>query len=194
MSLSVIVPTIGRPSLKDTLGSIAPQLVADDEVLVVSDGDQPDAGDIVAHFDDRFIFMEAPGPSGDWGATPRNHALDRAKGSHLIFMDDDDVFLPTAFKAFRRAIRYAPEKPHLFKMYLETRTIWDKPIVEMGNVSTQTFLIPNLPKKVGRWTSRYEGDFDFLLETLSYYPEGEKSVVWKDEFVAALKSHKMGVF
>jgi glycosyltransferase involved in cell wall biosynthesis len=194
MSLSVIVPTIGRPSLRDALVSMALQLVGEDEVLVVADGSRPEAARIVSSFDWRFKFMEAPGPSSDWGNTPRNYGIERAKGSHLVFMDDDDVYLPKAFEAFRRAIAETPDRPHIFKMIHHERIIWQEPVLKRTNVSTQMFLIPNLPGRVGRWNKEYDGDFDFLYRTLLMYLDGPKVVVWQEDVVALLTAHRKGVF
>lgn len=194
MSLSIIVPTIGRPTLHNTLVTIRLQLAEEDEVLVVGDGKQPEAKEIVSQFGGRMTYMESPGPARDWGATPRNYGIERAQGTHFVFMDDDDVFLPNAFDAFRMAIEENPDKPQLFKMYREGKVLWEEPVVKVGNVSTQMYLIPNVPGKVGRWTREYEGDFHFLKETLSYYPEGHEAIVWMNKIVASLTTHKKGVF
>lgn len=194
MNLSIIVPTIGRPSLYTTLLSILPQLDSDDHVLVVGDGSLPQANAITSSFPPQFRYMESAGPANDWGATPRNFALDRATGTHLAFMDDDDVFLPGAFHEFRKAAAEDPMRPHIFRMIREEHTIWTDPVVRGANVSTQMFLIPNILGKVGRWTTEYDGDFKFLIQTLKYYRDGAKAVVWKKEIVARLLAHRKGLF
>lgn len=194
MSLSIIVPTMGRPSLLDTLISIESQLGNEDEVLIITDGTTPQAGMITSLFDKRFKLMESSGPALDWGATPRNYGIDHAHGSHLAFMDDDDVYLPGAFDAFRRAIVTAPDQPHIFRMYREGCILWQFQVVRGANVSTQMYLIPNLPGRVGRWTTCYDGDWYFLLDTLRSYPEGEASIVWHEEIIAELTLHRRGEF
>jgi len=160
--LSVIVPTTGRSTLARTLASITPQLKPDDELIV------------------------KPDDSGDWAATPRTAGMRQARGDYLLFMDDDDIYTPHAFEAIRSTIRQHPNRPLMFKMkrgapfhdVLPTRT--DK--VHLGQVSTQMFVVPNNPAKLGYWTNRYEGDFDFIRSTLAYYAESD--VVWAPEVIA----------
>jgi hypothetical protein len=77
-TFSVIVGTRGRATLMRTLESITTQLAPGDELFVLRDD------------------------SGDAGDTPRNETMHRAAGSHLLFMDDDDVYLPGAFATMPR--------------------------------------------------------------------------------------------
>lgn len=194
MSLSIVVPTMGRPSLLATLDSIGLQIKKEDEVLVVADGLREGISEIARHYDNRYRFMQSPGPANDWGATPRNYAIARARGTHLAFMDDDDTYLPQAFDLFRQAIDEAPAKPHIFRMRREGDLLWKVQDVRGCNVSTQMFLIPNVPERVGRWGSRYDGDLDFILGTLRQYPEGHAEVVWHEQVIAELITHRRGAF
>lgn len=206
MSLSVIIPTIGRSTLWDTLMSIAPQLEEGDEIIVVGDGEQKSAEELVSSFNKQgtlglegelprkpgppqYVYFESPGPKEDWGATPRNYAIERARGTHLVFMDDDDVYLPDAFVSFRKAIAGISDRPHIFRMHHREGILWRDQVIKVGNVSTQMYLVPNLPGKVGRWATNYEGDTKFISQTLDLYPEGEKAVVWHEEIVASLVGH-----
>lgn len=186
-SISVVVPTIGRPSLLPALRSIASQMGPDDEVLVSGDGPQPLAREMASSFGPRFRYMESDTRAYDWGATPRNAALDVAAGDAVAFMDDDDVYLPGAFEAMRRGLEENPGRPLVFMMRHRGRLIWQRPELFSGNVSSQMFAVPNVPGRVGRWTTRYEGDFDFIASTLSLYPEG--SVVFREEVIAELTEH-----
>jgi glycosyl transferase family 2 len=186
-SISVVVPTIGRPSLLQALRSISSQMGPDDEVLVSGDGPQPLAREITAQFGAGFKYMESDSRADDWGATPRNAALDVAAGDAVAFMDDDDVSLPGALDAVRRGLEENPGRPLIFMMRHRGRLIWERPELFSGNVSSQMFAVPNVPGRVGRWTTRYEGDFDFITSTLALYPEG--SVVFREEVIAELRDH-----
>jgi hypothetical protein len=46
-------------------------------------------------------------------------------------------------------------------------THWREPVLRYVNVSTQNFLVPNVPGRLGRWEKlgRRAGDFRFIEET-----------------------------
>jgi glycosyltransferase involved in cell wall biosynthesis len=151
-TLSIIVATQGRKTLKRTLRSIARQLQQGDEVLVLCDD------------------------SGDAGDTPRMKAMPRARGTYLTFIDDDDVYAPGALDAMRRFAREHPGRIGIFKMRHPVGTThWreGEPVLRYANVSTQTFLVPNVPGRLGRWQAGrprpgggvYAGDYVFITET-----------------------------
>ena len=155
-SLTIILGTAGRPTIKHTLASIAPQLEPGDELFILRDD------------------------SGDAGDTPRNQTMHRARGTHLLFIDDDDVYVPDALARVRRFADENPGRIGLFKMkHVVGTTHWRERAVYYGNVSTQTFCVPNIPGKLGRWhyTERpdrdepYAGDYSFLKETIELQGE-----------------------
>jgi glycosyltransferase involved in cell wall biosynthesis len=154
-TISIVVPTTGRPTLTRTLASIAPQLRPGDEIIVVRDA------------------------TGDSGDTPRMDAMRRARGTHLAFLDDDDVYVPDGLEKMRRFARANPDRIGIFKMEHRTGTThWreGEPILRYSNVSTQNFLVPNVPGKLGRWQTQaqpaspdatWAGDWVFLTETIA---------------------------
>lgn len=159
--LSVIVATQGRPSLARTLASITPQLLHGDELLVERDD------------------------SGDWGAAARTRAIAKASGDHLIFLDDDDVWTPDALQTVRSALAANPGRPHLFQMrYSGGRVLWDRQEIADGVVSTVQFVCPNDPFKFGVWTTRYQGDYDFIRTTCDHYPAGP---VWVPKVICEVR-------
>lgn len=108
-----------------------------------------------------------------WGHSARNRMMPRAKGTHLLFIDDDDYYFPDALTAVREGIVEAPEKVHLFRMQLDDGRIipHTSGFLACGNVSTQTVCVPNVWKGQGglgnalglpQWGDRYEGDWDFI--------------------------------
>src|SRR5678809_955278 len=88
IALSVIVVTKGRETLRRTLESIHRQVTEADEVLVVGKGESISA--IAREFGCRFL---EDGPFGNWGQVERQNAMKQARGTHLLFMDDDDYYL-----------------------------------------------------------------------------------------------------
>ncbi len=135
-TFSIVVPTLGRarPRLVDALASIARQIEPGDELIVA-------ASDL-----------------NDFGNTARQHAQDKATGSHLLYCDDDDVFLAGALDTFRQWAAENPGKIGVFRRRFNAAIPpqWRDPVLRPGNVQCMGFCIPNVPGKVGRWgpTSR----------------------------------------
>jgi glycosyltransferase involved in cell wall biosynthesis len=176
VTLSVVVPTRGRRSLAGTLASIAEQLEPGDELLVLCSDD------------------------GDFGNAARQSMLERARGTHVVFMDDDDQYARGAFDIMRRFAREHPGRVGIFRMrYLDGRLLWREPVVRRTNVSTQMFCVPNVPGRLGSWTAgagqatapRPEGardvaDYEFLAQTVAL--QGEP--VFREEVVALIRSDR----
>lgn len=172
-ALSILVVTSGRETLTRTLRSIQSQgLAPQDEVLVV--GNSTFIEEQAVAFGCRYI---KDGPFGEWGQRERQAAMAHARGTHLLFMDDDDYYLAGAFDAIRAAIVAHPDVPIMFKMFgLRGFRLWIDPVVEVGNVSGTQFVVPNIAEKLGSWGLSHEGDFDFIESTLAHYPE--HALIW----------------
>lgn len=182
ITLSVMIPTIGRPELKRLLDEMAPQLAAGDEILVVGDGPQPEAAAMSADYKGVRYFEH--GPDHCWGHPQRNWVMRFVKGSHLMSMDDDDRFAPDGLEAIRRALAESPDRPHMFRMHHEGAVLWREQVVRSGNVSTQMFVTPFVRGRLGKWGRLYEGDRFFIESTLKLYPEGFDALVWRPEITA----------
>jgi glycosyltransferase involved in cell wall biosynthesis len=172
-TLSVIVPTQGRRSLPATLASIAEQLLPGDEMLVLCSNDN------------------------DFGDRARQSLIERARGSHLAFLDDDDQFAYGALAAMRRFAHEYPGRIGIFRIrYRDGRLLWREPVLRRGNVSTQMFCVPNVPGKLGTWASgvltsksgrRYNvSDYHFITETVAL--QGDP--VFREEVVAHIRSDR----
>jgi hypothetical protein len=99
-------------------------------------------------------------------------------------MDDDDVYAPGGLEKMRRFAREHPGRIGIFKMEHPVGTThWrkDEPVLRFANVSSQNFLVPNVPGRLGRWTDRpprpgggvYDGDYAFIARTVEL--QGERS-------------------
>lgn len=190
-SVTLILPTAGRNTLRRVLLEAQAQLRDDDEVLVVGDGHCPAAELAMEGLDPRIKYLEYPnGPSKDWGHTPRNWATPFAKGTHIFHLDDDDRCLPGAFDAIRKAAKECPGKILIFRTKdISGVEIGGSHKLELGKVSTQMFVLPNVPGRFGTWEPRYGGDFDFIRQSVERHPEGEAGVVWRDEMLAIHNGH-----
>jgi hypothetical protein len=115
-------------------------------------------------------------PGNDWGHTERNVGMSYARGTHIMFLDDDDAYLPKAFDTVRKYLEVRPRSIHMFRMIdLNGALIWGTPEFKQGNVGTPMIVVPNLPERLGRWGTRYEGDFDFMESTRKL---SDEPVIW----------------
>jgi hypothetical protein len=113
--------------------------------------------------------------------------VERAAGTHLVFMDDDDLFASGAFATMRSFATTHPDRIGIFRMRLDDdRVIWTDPEVRGGNVSSQMFCVPNIPGKLGRWDHGREraADYAFIAETVRL--QGEP--VFRPEIIALYDS------
>lgn len=182
MTLTVITPTVGRASLRNTLASIAPQLRAGDEHIVIGDGHQPDAAEICS----EFVVSYYHGPaSRTYGTLQRDCGIKMARGEYVAFCDDDDVFTPDALDTIRAAIAEHPGTPLLFRMATPTLGIlWADREVREGNVGTPMIVTPrydDLPE----WDDggpTYPADHRFIKRVTDAH-----GVVWREEVICIVR-------
>jgi glycosyltransferase involved in cell wall biosynthesis len=166
VTFSVILPTRGRSTLHGTLASITEQLEPGDEAIVRCSRDE------------------------DFGNKARQSMIERAKGTHLVFMDDDDQFATGALATMRRFAVENPGRIGIFRMrYLDGRVLWNEPVLRLRNVSSQMLCVPNVPGKLGRWESpEYEriADYEFVRQTA----ELQAAPIFREEIVAHIRSDR----
>ena len=166
VTFSVILPTRGRSTLRGTLASITEQLEPGDEAIVRCSRDE------------------------DFGNKARQSMIERAKGTHLVFMDDDDQFATDALATMRRFAAENPGRIGIFRMrYLDGRVLWTEPVLRLRNVSSQMLCVPNVPGKLGRWESpEYEriADYEFVRQTAELQGEA----IFREEIVAHIRSDR----
>lgn len=180
MTVTYIVPTIGRSSLARTLASIETR--PEDEILVVSE--EPVQEFIYNRPEARHI----PCPRGnDWGHAERNFATPLAKGKYIAHIDDDDCYVPGTRALFEEIMQTG--RPAIFKMRFPNGiTLWREPKIACGNLGTPCLIILNDPAKLGSWGSFVGGDCAFL-ESSKWAAE---DYVWRPEVIALL-GHDIGV-
>jgi len=168
MSLSVIVPTMGRSTLDRALASVSIHLKHGDELIVLRDD------------------------TDDSGNTPRDKAISIAKGDHLWFLDDDDVATAGAIPALREQSSRHPFGLVLFRMLYgkghpeKGRFLWERRVVEPGNLGTPCALVPNRPD-LPLWTAANNelifSDIRWIERVAQIVPE----VVWDERIVALIR-------
>ncbi|MCZ2115010.1 MAG: glycosyltransferase [Anaerolineae bacterium] len=92
-TVSILTATYNRHALlPEAIASLRAQTYDDWEMLVLDDGSEPSAEPIVDSFADprlRYISLEHGGLP-----TARNKGLELARGTHIGFLDDDDLYHP----------------------------------------------------------------------------------------------------
>ncbi len=159
-TISFIVPTVGRESLKSTLASI--DAWPGDEVLAIQHNP----------------------PSGYYGYAERQEGTDRAKCDYLAYLDDDDRYVPGHREIMDQATRENPNNyPILFKMqYPSGRVLPKVPDMYCGNVGTPMILVPNIKEKLSKWKPERIHDFRFI----DNWKWPRRQIIWRPEIIALL--------
>jgi glycosyltransferase involved in cell wall biosynthesis len=151
MSVSVVMPTVGRPSLWAAVASVVDQLEDDDELIVVGDGRQGAAASVVEDFQPaRLTYVEASAPGSAFGNAQRDAGMAIANGSHLMFLDDDDAWRHGALERVRDALQcHCDANAHIFKAewgpghHAHGVTLWADEEVRVQNIATPMVVLPN---------------------------------------------------
>lgn len=109
MRYSVIVPLYNRPDeIRELLESLTKQEFKDFEVLVVEDGSERDARDIVTSFSDRLEVRYFWKENERQGFT-RNYGFERARGEWLVVFDSDCIIPEDYFTEVEAFLRDHPD-------------------------------------------------------------------------------------
>ena len=84
---SIVIPTRGRAGYLDVaLASVAPQAASEGaEVIVVTDGEDPETAAVVARRGARLVTL----PAGAGANAKRNRGVAEGRGGLIVFADDD---------------------------------------------------------------------------------------------------------
>lgn len=97
--LSVVVPTYnGEDFLAECLDSILGQTFADFELICVDDGSTDGAPALLDEYASKDGRMRVLRQENQGVSAARNTGMSAARGTYLLFFDDDDWLEPTAFE------------------------------------------------------------------------------------------------
>lgn len=136
MTLTIIVPTIGRPTLETTLASIARQaLLPGDRVVIALDTYQepprPDVAALAARY--GFELLPVDGGRHFYGNPQLNAALATVTTDYVCALGDDDIFVDGAIARLRPKLT---GRAVLFQFY------------------APPFLVPGNPRRFVLWTEK----------------------------------------
>lgn len=183
-TITVVLPTISRPTLARSLDSLTRQSwLPGDELLLIGDGPQPEASRLFTerNLPGRYIEI-TEGPLGSWGHGARNWVLGRRLPSCDVIcaLDDDDTLEVNHFKTVRVAAAAYVGKCVLFRMRREDGTVlWTDREIRVGNVGTPMFIVPN-DGVWGRYGENHNGDSQFIYQTVTLRDE---QPVWREDVI-----------
>lgn len=101
---SIITPTFRRPLLlKRNIISVRNQTFENYEQIIIDDADDKETERIVAGFnDERIIFLRHE--SGKGAAASYNTGIKASRGKFIVFLDDDDEYLPISLEKMHKRI------------------------------------------------------------------------------------------
>jgi glycosyltransferase involved in cell wall biosynthesis len=189
LSISIIVPTIGRASLEQTLRSLTHQVQDEDEIIVVGDGERLSARRLCGP---PIQYFETWRPGSRCGAEQRDYGIMRATGNWLAFLDDDDIYTRGALAAVRAQLPEIPDRPHIFRMQYEHRggrILWDEPEFRICNVGTPMLVVPrrlDLPHWF-RLDVRACFDWFWISQVVKLYTHLRDPILWHDAITCIVK-------
>lgn len=191
-TLSVLIPTQGRDTLKRAVRSAAESgLDEGDELIVVADTHGVADTDALKQSILRMVlgypppirYLEFDAGHHCWGHCQLNYGLERVGSQWVHCQDDDDIYTDGSIARMKRraAGKLAPT-PMLFRFHSYFgMTFWDhRGLVIENHIGGHCLVAPN-NKRLGRFTCRYQGDFDYIASTLANYPAD--SVEWMDDVI-----------
>lgn len=107
-SVSFVIPTKNRPEgVRKAVESVLNGLPSDGEIIVVDDGSEKPARDVLSDIQDpRLKCLENPGPHGPSAA--RNYGVSHSQAEVIMFLDDDDLIVEGYC---HRVLKRLPELP-----------------------------------------------------------------------------------
>jgi len=188
MTLTIVVPTIGRPTLETTLQSIARQdLRHGDRLIVALDTYQqpprPDVAALVARY--GFELLPVDGGFHFMGNPQLNAAISGCTTDYFCALGDDDVYVDGAIARLRKTLK--PGRALLFQFYAPPYLVagdprrfvlWADKTLRVANISGCCIVAPREALVPVSDQQRCEVDFDWIVDIVA--KTGQRPI-WLDE-------------
>lgn len=198
VKFSIIMPTVDVPVgtgklpvyLKPALNSVLEAGWPDFEVLIGCDGDIPAIKEAVLSYNEpRFKYVPFEF-TGHWGNPQRNKLQKIATGTHLNYLDHDDVYIPGALGRVAEMAEMFPEKLLVYKIFnIQGQERWETPyVIKPLMIGGQMMVVPN-DGKVPEWTPEdyYSADLHFCQAVHAKYEREGKGSIWVPEVIQQLR-------
>lgn len=200
-TLTIAVPTIGRPCLVDTLDSIQRQaLIPGDQVLIVFDslGCEPAHRDATQALVEGygFTFIPHAGPVHFYGNPQLNRAMELATGDYFCALGDDDVYVDGAIARLRKKCR---GRVVLFQFFSPTylagndpmrHRLWSSKDLRVANLSGCCMASPRSALVPVSDEPRIEVDYEWIRDCVA--KSGQKPLWMNDCLVIARPDRREG--
>lgn len=192
--LSIVVPTVGRETLIDTLDAIDHQparLLAGVEVVVVADtfgGMTINLEGVKAHIAaerqlGRYRFIEHDGGQHVFGQPQRTAGAQAALGDWVWWGQDDNVPSEKALESIYDAVRSHISELLIFRWVAPWREIiWRWPELALGNLDADCLVMSRRLAQHCAWGLRYEGDYDVARE--AFEQTGRAEIDWRPAVIS----------
>ncbi len=188
MTLTIVVPTIGRPTLETTLQSIARQdLRPGDRVIVALDTYQepprPDVAALVARYGFELLLVD--GGVHFMGNPQLNAAIAGCTTDYFCALGEDDVYVDGAIARLRKTLK--PGRALLFQFYAPPYLVagdprrfvlWADKQLRVANISGCCIVAPSEALVPVSDQQRCEVDFDWIVDIVA--KTGQRPI-WLDE-------------
>lgn len=157
--VSVIMPVHNAAAyVEEAIRSVMSQSYGNWELLVVNDNSTDNSLDIITRLaaeDSRIKVLNNPTPTG-YPATPRNLAVEHAKGRYIAFLDSDDVWLPGKFEHQLPFFNESEKIGVVFSNYekIDEESNREERIVKARKITTYRKLL--LGNVIGNVTAMYD--------------------------------------
>lgn len=109
--ISVVIPCFnGARYIGEAIRSVRRQTHPAHEIIVVDDGSVDDSSEVIR----PFSFVTYIGQENGGVATARNRGLQACTGDYVVFLDQDDRLLETAFETGVRTMRAHPDSAFVY--------------------------------------------------------------------------------
>lgn len=161
-TFNILIATIGRNSLENLIDSLVPQLLKDDCLTIVFDGNTQRSISNIDQLQCNVVIYNEPSKLGFWGHAIRNkYAPLLERKDFVMHADDDDIYLPNVFDKLRNICKN--KKLYIARMKKGNILIPSQPFIFIGNIGTPCGIIPYEYNDKGHWGHYCGGDGNFYM-------------------------------